>query len=545
MRAEHPSEVPSALAVVRGEDAFAPTDLWRSLGFFGVYRLVVGAVLVFSAALLAEAMGLSARDGKLFFWISVAYAGLTLLSALAVGLRKPAPAWQLALQVCTDVAAIGLLSYFSGGVQNNLAMLLLVTLAFAGLISRGRITLLYAALASLAILFGHAYAVLVREAPVGQFFQVGMLASAYFAVAWLAHTLSRYALASEKLAARRAVDLSSMAEANRLLIQDLPDGVLVVDERGRVRQANPAAERMLGYVFAIDGEDRLAQCAPLVDALFAAWRQNPALGQEVLRLPPGNQWVRVRFLAVEREGFWGAVVVLEDIQRAQAQAQQVKLAALGRLTANIAHEVRNPLSSINYATELLKEGGLDPARERLFQIILDNASRLNRIVQDVMQVNRRDRVRAEPIALGQRLPLFVDELCRVENVRREIVSVEVSEDAVIRFDAGHLEQVLWNLCRNALRYCSGGDGSVRLRARAASGGEVTLEVMDDGPGIAPEARQKLFEPFHTTAAGGTGLGLYIARELSEANGAMLDYCGQGGGGACFCLTCGRPTNEGG
>ncbi|GAB4121320.1 MAG: two-component system sensor histidine kinase PilS [Sideroxydans sp.] len=545
MQDARPADDTSFPAVLRGEQGFTPTDLWRSLGFFGLYRLVVGAVLVFSAALLAEAMGLSAQDHKLFFWISVAYAGLTVLSALAVGVRKPAPGWQLAVQVCTDIAAIGLLSYFSGGVQNNLAMLLLVTLAFAGLISRGRITLLYAALASLAILFGHAYAVLVREAPVAQFFQVGMLASAYFAVAWLAHALSRYALASEKLAARRAVDLSSMAEANRLLIQDLPDGVLVVDERGRVRQSNPAAARMLGYRFAVDGEDRLAQCAPLLDALFAAWRQNPALGREVLRLPPANQWVRVRFLAVEREGFWGAVVVLEDIQRAQAQAQQVKLAALGRLTANIAHEVRNPLSSINYAAELLKEGGLDPARERLFQIILDNASRLNRIVQDVMQVNRRDRVQAESIALAQRLPLFVDELCRVENIRREIVTVEVGTDVQIRFDPGHLEQVLWNLCRNALRYCQGKDGSVRLCVRTGTGGEVTLEVRDDGPGIAPTARQKLFEPFHTTEAGGTGLGLYIARELSEANGAVLDYCEQETGGACFCMTCGRPVNEGG
>jgi len=252
-----------------------------------------------------------------------------------------------------------------------------------------------------------------------------------------------------------------------------------------------------------------------------------------LCLPVTNQLVRVRFLPVEREGFWGAVVVLEDMQRAQEQAQQVKLAALGRLTANIAHEVRNPLSSISYATELLKEGGHDPAKERLLQIILDNTRRLNRIVQDVMQINRRDRLQAEEMDLVARLPEFIDNLCRVENVRRDIFALELPEQCTVYFDPGHFEQVLWNLCRNGLRYSRKLQGSVTIRVRFAEDGRAQLEVADDGVGIEAESVQKLFEPFYTTDAGGTGLGLYIARELCEANGAKIDYRRAEQGGACF------------
>jgi two-component system sensor histidine kinase PilS (NtrC family) len=517
-------------------EPLSQASLWRSLSFFNLYRLMLGGLLMSMATLFGSALDLSLREQAAFFWISAGYSSLTLVSVLAITLRKPRPGWQLAFQVLTDIASITLLTYFSGGIQSNLGMLLLVSLAFAGLISRGRITLLYAALASIAILLEHGYSVLTREAAVAQFFQTGILSISYFAIAWLAHTLSKYAVASEKLAFLRGVDLSNMAEANRLMIQDMPDGVLVVDERGVVRQSNPGAGRLLGYIFPAVAQVKLADCSPLLEAMFAAWRQNKALGHEVLRLPVTNQLVRVRFLPVEREGFWGAVVVLEDMQRAQEQAQQVKLAALGRLTANIAHEVRNPLSSISYATELLKEAGHDPAKERLFQIILDNTSRLNRIVQDVMQINRRDRVQAEPINLSLRLPEFLETLCQVENMPREVFALDVAESCIVYFDRGHFEQVLWNLCRNGFRYSQKKQGSVRLRATLAEDGRASLEVADDGPGVAADAVPKLFEPFHTTDAGGTGLGLYIARELCEANGARIDYGQSGLDGACFRIT---------
>lgn len=508
-------------------------SLWRSISFFNLYRMVLGGMLLLVPTLFGEMFSLNIHDRTLFFWVAAAYTLLVLVSVLAVGFRKPRTTLQLAFQICTDITAVALLTYFSGGVQSNLGMLLLVSLALAGMIGRGRITLLFSALASIAMLLEHGYAVLTRDAAGAQFLQVGILSTSYFAVAWLAHTLSKYAVASEKLALRRGVDLSNMAEANRLMIQDMPDGVLVVDERGVVRQSNPGAERLLGCVFSSGGKVQLAECSPLLDAMFAAWRQNKALGHEVLRLPGTNHPVRVRFLPVQREGFWGVVVVLEDMQRVQEQAQQVKLAALGRLTANIAHEVRNPLSSISYATELLQEQEHDSRQARLLQIILDNTMRLNRIVQDVMQVNRRDRLRPENLNLAMRIEEVVENLCRVSEVSCSVFELRVDPACTARFDSGHFEQVLWNLCRNALRFSQKLPGSVRLQALTADDGRVTLEVSDDGAGVPGDAVQKLFEPFFTTDASGTGLGLYIARELCEANGATIEYKRAIDGGACF------------
>lgn len=508
-------------------------SLWHSISFFNLYRLVLAGLFLLVPTLFGGMFLLNARNQEMFFWVAAVYTSLVLVSVLAVVLRKPRTTLQMAFQISTDIVVIALLTYFGGGIQSNIGMLLLVSLALAGMIGRGHITLLFAALASIAMLLEHGYAVLTSDASTAQFFQAGILSASYFAVAWLAHTLSKYAVASEKLAFRRGIDLSNMAEANRLMIQDMPDGVLVVDERGTVRQFNPSAERLLGYVFPSGSNRQLAECSQVLEALFAAWRQNKALGHEVLRLPGTNHPVRVRFLPVQREGFWGAVVVMEDMQRMQEQAQQVKLAALGRLTANIAHEVRNPLSSISYATELLKEHGRDAGQARLLQIILDNTSRLNRIVQDVMQVNRRDRAQAETINLAVRMRELVENLCQVEQVSRDVFDLHIDPACMIHFDRGHFEQVLWNLCRNAMRYSQKKVGSIRLIGKVTDDRRVMLEVTDDGPGVSADAAQKLFEPFFTTDAGGTGLGLYIARELCEANGAVIEYRQAAGGGACF------------
>lgn len=525
-------------------DPLSQESLWRSLSLFNLYRVTLGGVLMLVPSVFGEIFTLNVHNQRWFFWVSVFYTLLVCVSALAVLARKPRPTLQLAFQIGADIAALTALTYFGGGIQSNLGMLLLVSLALGGMIARGgRITLLFAALASIAILLEHSYAVLASDATSAQFLQAGILSTSYFAVAWLAHTLSKYAVASERLAFLRGVDLSNMAEANRLMIQDMPDGVLVVDERGVVRQFNPGAERMLGYSFSSSESVKLADCSPLLEALFAAWRQNKALGHEVLRMPVSNQMARIRFLPVEREGFWGAVIVLEDIQRAQEQAQQVKLAALGRLTANIAHEVRNPLSSISYATELLKEGSHDPAKDRLLQIILDNTSRLNRIVQDVMQVNRRDRVQAERLDIALRLPAFIENLCQVEGVSLDVFRLDMPESCAVNFDRGHLEQVLWNVCRNALRYSQKQVGSVNIRVVRSDEGRVMLDVADDGKGVLPEAVQKLFEPFNTTDAGGTGLGLYIARELCEANGARIEYLPSENGGACFRIWFATQVND--
>lgn len=513
--------------------ALGAWELWRSLLLLNIYRLMLGCLLLTLVLIFGKDMVLGQRDLALFYKVNIAYIALTFLTLPLVRLQRPAFNTQLGIQIGTDIVCIVVLSYASGGVSSNLAELLLVSIAAAGLICRGRITLFFAALASIGVLLEHSYSVLVLEAPVAQYMQAGLLSTAFFAVAWVAHRLSKYAIASEKLAALRGVDVSFLAEANRLVIQDMPDGVLLVDERGVIRQFNPGASRLLGYQFSSARKETLSDCLPLLDALYGVWRQSRINRDEILTLPINHSAIRVRFLPVQREGFGGAVVVLEDMQRAQEQAQQVKLAALGRLTANIAHEVRNPLSSISYAAELLQEGAQVEGQARLFNIILDNAFRLNSIVLDVLQLNRRDRVQKVAFNLAEHIPYFLENLQHSESFTPTIFEIDVSANCIVYFDRGHFDQILWNLCRNALRFCQRQTGSVKLRARCADQGRTELDICNDGGTIPIDLVQRLFEPFFTTSVGGTGLGLYIARELCEANGSKLEFKPSKEDGTCF------------
>lgn len=518
-------------------DNILAADYWRSLSYFTLYRLILASLFLFLAATVGAQLTLGERNWKLFVAACVIYAMAAAVSFVLVKLRHPRFTVQLALLIAVDIAGLSVISYASGGIQSSVGLLLLISLAAAGMVSRGRITLFFAALASIAALLEHAYAVFHDAADVTQFIQVGLLCVAYFAVAWLAHTLAKYAVASQQLAQRRGHDLASLSEANRLVMRDMQDGVLVVDEEGRVMQMNPGAERLLHK--SISPGASLADNFPILFGQYALWKQSGEASREILQLGGGVQ-VRLRFVPIARDAAHGAVIFLEDMQRVQDEARQIKLAALGRLTANIAHEVRNPLSAISYATELLRDESEADRRQRMLQIVLDNTQRINRIVQDVMQLNRRDRAQPETFELDAMLRVFVEEFVLAERVDPGVIELASAPGIMVSFDRGHLRQVLWNLCGNALRHGRGQAGSLRLVVRPVDG-RALLEVRDDGAGVPVEHRGKLFEPFFTTATEGSGLGLYIARELCEANGALLEYCpSQAAAGSCFCITFGEP-----
>ncbi|MGC2047200.1 MAG: ATP-binding protein [Gallionella sp.] len=546
------------MLIQRSAADFPPVDFWRPLFYFNLYRLALAGFFVLLSTVFGTSLSLGAYHLKLFVGTSVVYLVMVVASFVSLRLRWPRFNLQLAGQIGGDIAVLTVLSYASGGIQSNVGLLLLVSLAAAGMISRGRITLFFAALASIAALLEHSYSVLYGEADVAQFVQVGLLCISYFAVAWLAHTLAKYAVESQKLAQRRGRDLVSLAEANRLVMRDMQDGVLVVDGRGMIMQMNLSAERLLRK--SISQESPLSETFPILFGEYALWKENGSTSRDILQLDEGLQ-ARLRFVQIERDAEQGVVIFLEDMRRVRAEAQQIKLAALGRLTANIAHEVRNPLSAISYATELLREGvtegyghpaaspsrGLqeergDSNQQRLLNIVLDNTRRINQIVQDVMQLNRRDRAQPEVFELDVMLGAFKEEFCMAERLEQGVMALEGQKVFEVAFDRGHLRQVLWNLCINALRYCRRLPGSLSL-TMGISDQRVVLDVQDDGPGIPAEQQGKLFEPFFTTATDGTGLGLYIAKELCEANGALLEYHDSGKPGACFRITFWEPDDN--
>jgi len=264
---------------------------------------------------------------------------------------------------------------------------------------------------------------------------------------------------------------------------------------------------------------------------FSVWCEDARECSELLRTAEGMRLLRVRFLPPGERG--NALLYIEDMDRVQAQAQQIKLAALGRLAANMAHEIRNPLASISHAAELLSEEHPDATHARLTRIIGDNTQRLDRIVNEVLELGRRDRAAPESIRLLEFVEGLVDELSLKSPRMRDIVHFSIADEVRVRFDRGHLHRVLSNLLTNAQRYCSGEDRAIRVNAVLA-GGMVELHIIDDGAGISEALRSQVFEPFFTTHAGGTGLGLYIARELCEANGASMQLQ-ENAPGAHFCI----------
>lgn len=459
---------------------------------------------------------------------------------LFIKLRHPGFNWQLALQVSSDIVFFTIMLYASDGLQSGLGVLLLVSLAGAGLISRGRLALFFASMATIGLLLQETYSVLTVDFYSAQYSQAGLLSLAYFAVAWLAHQLAQYTLASEQLAKERGVDLANMAQVNQLVIQDIQEGVLVVDKSGNIRQRNTYAEKLLDLSPSSSKTEalRLSDHLPEIAGRLASWQGDSTINFDLLRLSHSNALVRTRFVPIQSDFRNGVVIFLEDMGRIQAQLQQLKLAALGRLTANIAHEIRNPLSAINHAAELLEEEQLtNNTNSRLVRIICDNTQRLNKIVQDVLQLNRRNISKLDVVHASEFIRAFLEEFCYVEKIDRNVFLLNSSHDYLIHFDRDHLNQILWNLCRNAWRHCRKQAGSIHIElSTGPNENNIHLDIFDDGPGVDPQQLKQIFEPFFTTASNGTGLGLYIAREMCETNHASLEYVESPAGGH-FRITC--------
>lgn len=470
----------------------------------------------------------------LFIYAGLGHVFCSSLSMLLIKLRFPDFNTQLTIQVVIDIVFISIMLYASGGLQSGLGVLLLVSLAAAGLISRGRLALFFASIATISLLLQETYSLLSVDFYAAQYSQAGLLSMAYFAVAWLSYQLAKHTLASEQLAEERGIDLVNMAQVNQLVIQDIQEGVLVVDKDGNIRQRNTYAEKLLDMNPSSGKTEllKLSDYVPEITERLTSWQGDSNTSFDLLRLAHSNALVRTRFLPIQADFRNGVVIFLEDMGRIQAQLQQLKLAALGRLTANIAHEIRNPLSAINHAAELLEEEQLENnMNPRLVRIICDNTQRLNKIVQDVLQLNRRNITKLEIIEIHEFINKFLEEFCHTEKINTNVFIVDGSKNYLISFDRNHLNQILWNLCRNAWRHCRKQTGSIHIELTAgANENNVCLNVIDDGQGVDIKQAKQIFEPFYTTAVGGTGLGLYIARELCETNHASLDYIEDSPGG---------------
>ena len=509
---------------------------WKPLGFLNVYRFILSAVFTVLLLTRDKPLYIGAFNPTFALWTAALYFAFSAACGFFIARRWPRFEVQTHVQISADILAITLLMYASGGAGSGVGMLLVVAIASGGIIMTGRTANFIAALATVTTLTVEVFADLTRSFT-PSYPQAGLLGATFFATAFLAYVLASRARASEELAAQRGIDLANLAQLNEHVIQRMQSGIVVVDADLRVRLMNESAWFMLGMP-AVYNNAALGQLsAPLAEQL-RRWRDNNALEPQMFRSAATNASLLPRFTRVGSPKTSGTLIFLEDSALLAQQAQQMKLASLGRLTASIAHEVRNPLGAISHAGQLLSESPqLNSSDKRLTEIIQTQSRRMNAIIENVLQLSRRDRSNPQALVLKPWLTNFAAEFAHEHHIDARDMSVDINPpDIVIHADLTQLQQVLTNLCDNGLRHSVRRAGLPILELRGGitreSGGPF-LDVIDHGPGIPPDIAQNIFEPFFTTEPTGTGLGLYIARELCEINRARLNYLPIPGGGSCF------------
>ncbi|PLX62120.1 MAG: histidine kinase [Sedimenticola selenatireducens] len=478
---------------------------------------------------------------ELFALVVTVYFGLVIASGLLLYAARPLSLnQQTFLMVLVDICAITLLMHASGGIGSGLGMLLAVSIATGSLITRGVYASLEAAMASIFILSEQVYAHLNQTFETTSYTQAGLLGTLFFAIAILAQVMARQLKSSEALATQRQLDLANMEQLNDYVIQHMLTGIIVVDTHSTIRLMNESAWYLLGMPEVGTGSPLEQACHKLA-AQLSEWDQAIHPTPEPFRPIAGGRELTAGFSMLGENNKGGAVIFLEDTATVTQQAQQMKLASLGRLTASIAHEIRNPLGAISHAEQLLKESPEIPqADRRLIDIISTNTRRVNEIIENILQLSRRGRSLPKEFLLKPWLEQFIIELARTLNLPDGVLKLQIDPDStLIRADPSQFRQVFVILCENSIKHFDREREALSIQISGGitreSGGPF-VDVIDNGPGIAPEHVRQMFEPFFTTRNAGTGLGLYIAKELCEANRLGLDYIAVPGGGSCFRIT---------
>lgn len=516
----------------------------RILRLYHLYRVAIGLVLVLliSSDLHNDLMRMS--NPAAFHYGAWGYLILNIL--IAVLLQNPKRELSVLILALMDVSLLSTLFYFAGGTPSGIGNLLIIAVAIANILLRGRMGFLIAAVAATGLIYLTFYLSLSDRDASGQYVQAAALGTLCFAAALLVQGLTRRLQISETLARQRAEEVANLEALNAQILQRMRTGILVLDPQQRILLANQGALDMLDQ-HSLVGERLAPRCPELIRAL-QLWRDNPTLRPQQFKATPNGAMLQPSFAALQHGVRQDTLIFLEDISQIAQQAQQLKLASLGRLTASIAHEIRNPLGAISHAAQLLQESEqLDPADLRLTQIIQDHSRRMNLVIENVLQLSRRRQAEPQLLDLKYWMHRFASEFRGGLPPRQQIHVKTLGSSLQTRMDPNQLLQVLTNLVQNGLRY----SGKEHIEAqvwlhlfRDETSDLPVLEVLDDGAGIPAEQVQNIFEPFFTTESKGTGLGLYICRELCESNQARLDYQARAEGGSCFRIVFAHPGKLG-
>nr|WP_201745803.1 ATP-binding protein [Xylella taiwanensis] len=518
---------------------FAPQ---RELYFFALYRVLEAGLI--AALVFSPVSTLVSPESDPHLGVAVAIGYLLLATILLVWGRSER--WLTPIvfgSAVADILAATLTIHAMPKASAGIAMMLLFNVAAAAILLRLRLSMILAVIAGVATLVEYIWTALSEGGSSRPLAELAMFVTSYTAVAYICHQAAQRARSSQTLAEKRRAQIVNLSEINELIIRRMRNGVLVVDTTNRISLSNETAAALLGYdrQLAESGYE-LTTVAPELARRLQSWRIGRHYEDTPLRLAPDQPEVQPRFVSLLADNGL-TLIFLDDASVVSRRAESLTLLALGRFSASLAHEIRNPLAAIKHASQLLEESSnLDEADQRLLQIILRQCQRTNGIVESVLGLARRERANPENLDLVGFVTRFVDEYRQTlsaEYDNLEIQTLRTTMQALV--DPRHLYQILAVLTHNALRYGRLPDIPAQVRIQLVDAGRsVMIDVVDQGPGIPDTVVSQLFQPFFTTSEHGTGLGLYIARELCNANQSNLEYVAIPSGGACFRITLPGP-----
>ena len=521
------------------------TQRARLFRIYSYYRIGISLLIIGLLLLETDILGAAVDNAPLFQATAFTYLALNIITAFSLlSGHEPKP-WHITLSILADIAFLHALTLTGGGVGTGITNLVIISVAAGNILNPGRMGLFYAALAALASLSVSSWLLLGGTAGIDDLVRAGVIGIVYFATAFILQNITRRLASSEQLASERAHSIAELEQLNHQIIQRMHTGIVVADPQGTVRLANAAAGELLQGERARSPDLRVLP-PPLMERL-EQWLEHPGTRTHPFQTREDTPGVQANFASLDAPLNHHLLIFLEDTGKIIQQAQQMKLASLGRLTAGIAHEIRNPLGAISHAAQLMAESpDMTAADQRMTVIIQRHSERVNAIIENVLQLSRRRNADVRLVNLGTCVASVINEYLETD-YNDAVIDLRISDaQAAARFDPSQLRQVLINLIDNGLRYSQKNTGHRTLTLTAGvteDGYRAYIDIRDEGPGLDDKQQASLFEPFFTTEKEGTGLGLYLARELCEANQAHLMLLDGNAPGCCFRITFAHPERR--
>lgn len=476
----------------------------------------------------------------LFAAIHIAYLSATLIFVYLIRLRKPAVGIQFFVQNYLDILFIAGLMYASGGVNSGIGPLMLINLALLSQLSSVRHALLFASISSTVIIAEELLLQLTVASKTVNFEATALLGALLFLTAWLMTVPLRHLMRRQMVQlsrSRSVLDVRQLTQLNEEIIRELDSGVIVIDQTGNVQLINDTARIYLAAEFVALPVHLKKLSKELHHNLYVS-EHATALKARPLDIVSTGQSVLPHYIRLSTGGM---LIRLDDHAHIRQQFQQLKLASLGRLSASIAHEIRNPLGAISHAVQLIEESStLDSKDAKLLEIAKRQTGRINRIIEDILQLSNRELVLRETLSIADVVEHFAERFRNENHLSAEQLTTSV-EQCHADVDSGHLDQILWNLCTNAQLHNQLKPIVISISCWSSGHGTTIIDVTDNGRGISDKERDNLFEPFYSTHHAGTGLGLFIIRELCELNKAQIE-CLANNEGAQFRITFGTSLD---